>query len=100
MDSICEESGGILLVTSPHDLPQRLDHFIDLLRKRYVLSFYMPAEPAPGAHIMHVTIDHTDAFIRPSGISVPMPDPTPTDIPSVAPYTPAPGTAPPMQPHP
>ncbi len=100
MDSICQESGGILLVTSPHDLPQRLDHFIDLLRKRYVLSFYMPAEPTPGTHIMHVTIDHTDAFIRPSGISVPLPDPTPTDIPSEAPYTPAPGTAPPMQPHP
>ncbi len=100
MNSICEESGGILLITSPQDLLQRLDHFIDLLRKRYVLSFYMPAEPTPGTHIMHVTIDHTDAFIRPSGISVPLPDPTPTDIPSDAPYTPAPGTAPPMQPHP
>jgi hypothetical protein len=101
IDSICQNSGGLLLVSSPGRLPQLLNHFIDLLRKRYVLSFYMPVEPAPGTHIIHVTIDDTNAFafIRPSGISVPLPDPTPTDIPSEAPYTPAPGTAPPLQPH-
>ncbi|AEU38184.1 hypothetical protein AciX8_3901 [Granulicella mallensis MP5ACTX8] len=83
---LCQRSGGLILRTTDKELPQTLRRFVDLLRGRYILEFPRPSIMTPGMHSIAVTLEGTRAFIRPSSLTVPIPDPAilkdPTTIPS------------------
>ena len=83
---ICQQTGGLILQPREKELPQTLSRFVDLVRGRYILEFPRPVNSTAGSHDIVVTLDKTKAFIRPSGISIPLPDPAiladPTTVPS------------------
>ena len=83
---LCQLTGGFVLRPQEQELPQTLSRFVDLVRGRYILEFPRPANATVGAHGIAVTLYKTNAFIRPSGISIPLPDPAiltdPTTVPS------------------
>ena len=83
---ICQQTGGLILQLHGKELPQTLNRFVDLVRGRYILEFPRPANATLGEHNIVVTLEKTKAFIRPSGISIPLPDPAiltdPTTVPS------------------
>jgi hypothetical protein len=62
------------------------------LRERYIVEFPRPAKSEPGELGMEVKIVKDNYFIRPTGISVPIPDPAlladPTTVPSDPSLTP------------
>jgi len=74
--SLVQSSGGIYLETPSNKLPAALASFVSMLRGRYILEFPTPANPTAGRHDIHVTIDHTSAFITTSGLTVPLPNPS------------------------
>ena len=85
-NSVCELTGGMVLTAGEKDLATQFGWFIKLIRGRYVVEFPRPASVAGGDHNMEITIEKTNAFIRPTGIGVPVDDPAilkdPTTIPS------------------
>lgn len=88
-NSICELSGGMVLTASRRTKGEVLKRFVALLRNRYIVEFPRPLNSEGGAHSLMVTIDHSDAFIRASGISVPIPDPAVMDNPLTVPEDPS-----------
>jgi hypothetical protein len=90
--SLCELSGGLLTQTDPWSLDDVLKDFVTKLRERYIVEFPRPANSEPGELGMEVKIAKGDYFIRPAGISVPIPDPAlladPTTVPSDPSLTP------------
>jgi hypothetical protein len=85
--TICELSGGMLMLTTPDSIGNTLAQSIALLRGRYIVEFPRPRNSTKGEHDMRIKIAKAgNDFIRPSGISVPMPDPAvladPTTVPS------------------
>ncbi len=85
--TICELSGGMLMLTTPGSIGNTLAQSIALLRGRYIVEFPRPRNSTKGEHDMRIKIAKAgNDFIRPSGISVPMPDPAlladPTTVPS------------------
>ncbi|HSY36073.1 MAG TPA: hypothetical protein VK814_10015 [Acidobacteriaceae bacterium] len=83
------QSGGLFFTLAPADLPKALDRLVSLLRSRYILQFPMPHDKTPVAYRVVVTVPKFEAVTLPSGISVPLPDPSldqpSTDLPSAAP---------------
>jgi hypothetical protein len=83
---VCQTSGGVILNTDESRLPYTLRRFVKLIRERYILEFPRPSNATIGTHDIQVTLDKTNAFIRPAGISIPLPDPAiltdPTTVPS------------------
>jgi hypothetical protein len=85
-----------------------LKDFVAMLRERYIVEFPRPtkslpgghAEALPGEHDMEVRIAKGKYFIRPAGISVPIPDAAvladPATVPSDPSLTPQPGTRKPL----
>jgi hypothetical protein len=86
---LTQESGGFLFSPTPSDLPMALNRMISLLRKRYILQFPMPQSLTPVVYQVDVTVPKFDAVIRPSGVTVPVPQPEvdhpASDLPSAAP---------------
>jgi hypothetical protein len=72
---LVESSGGTYLESAPGKLPRALSDFVTMLRGRYILEFPMPANNTPGSHDIHVTIDHSNAFITTSGFTIAGPNP-------------------------
>ena len=89
LSAVTEQSGGFFRTSTPDLLPTALARFVELLRTRYILQFSIPKDLGPGLHHVDVTLTGTDATIRPSGITVPLVDPTldhpATDLPSALP---------------
>jgi hypothetical protein len=74
--SVCELSGGIVMrMSDPTALSKSLERFVTMLRERYIVEFPRPANSTAGEHGMEVKIDKNIYKIRPSGVSVPLPDP-------------------------
>jgi hypothetical protein len=74
--AVCELSGGLLATTYPAMTGKTLQRFVTMMRGRYIVEFPRPSNSTAGAHDMRVKIDKgEDAFVRPSGISIPLPDP-------------------------
>ena len=96
LNSVCELSGGTLMASTSSMLAGALRDFARMLRERYIVDFPRPAISTPGRHSLEVRIDKTAAFVRPSGISLPIADPTiladPTTVPSDPSLTPVQGT--------
>jgi hypothetical protein len=72
---VCELSGGMVLTASGKTLAEDLQRFTTLLRGRYIVEFPHPLDTVGGDHQMDITIEKQEAFIRPSGIAVPVDDP-------------------------
>ena len=83
------QSGGVFFTPTTTELPKALDQIISLLRGRYILQFPMPEDKTPVAYRVLVTVPKFDAITLPSGVSVPLPNPSldhpSTDLPSQAP---------------
>ena len=98
--SVCELSGGIVLLFTTKSLEFTLHRFVTLVRERYIVEFPRPAKATPGKHVKEVRIAHSKDFIRPAGISVPIPDAAvlndPTTVPLDPSRTPVVGTRKPM----
>jgi hypothetical protein len=95
--SLCELSGGLVFLTSSYSLEEQLKRFVTTLRERYIVEFPRPAHSTSGAHGIEVKIAKAaEDFIRPAGISVPIPDAAlladPTTVPSDPSLTPMQGT--------
>jgi hypothetical protein len=73
--SICELSGGVVFTANRHDVGTRLEGFVGMVRGRYIVEFPRPRNSTKGKHQFVVSIDKSKAFIRATGISVPLPDP-------------------------
>ncbi len=74
--SVCELSGGIVMrMSDSAALPRSLEKFVTMLRERYIVEFPRPGNSTAGEHGMEVKIDKGIYLIRPSGVSVPLPDP-------------------------
>jgi hypothetical protein len=74
--SVCELSGGIVMRLSDSAvLSKSLGRFVTMLRERYIVEFPRPSNSTPGEHGMEVKIDKGVYLIRPSGVSMPVPDP-------------------------
>jgi hypothetical protein len=100
--SVCELSGGMVLLTNTKALDETLRRFTTLLRERYIVEFPRPAHATSGAHVKQVRVEDRDYyFVRPAGISVPIPDAAlladPTTVPSDPSLTPEMGTRAPMK---
>jgi hypothetical protein len=89
-NQLCQLTGGLVLFTSPSDVPNNLKRTIDLVRGRYILEFPKPDAGDRGEHHIDVTLRNTDAFIRPAGISYPPADPSIAKDPTTLPATPSP----------
>jgi hypothetical protein len=75
--AMCELSGGNLLPVYPAMTEKRLQQIIEMVRGRYILEFPRPSNATGGAHDLQVKVAKgDDLFIRPSGNSVPLPDPS------------------------
>jgi hypothetical protein len=98
--SLCELSGGAVLLSPPSALNSTLHRFVTLVRERYIVEFPRPANATAGIHVQQVRVEKSNDFIRPAGISVPIPDPSvladPTTVPSDPSRTPVLGTRKPM----
>jgi hypothetical protein len=75
--SVCELSGGVVMRMSERaDLSKSLERFVTMLRERYIIEFPRPGNSTAGEHDLEVKIDKgVYIIIRPSGVSVPLPDP-------------------------
>ena len=72
---VWEQTGGMILTASRRTLATRLEWFTTILRGRYIVEFPRAVTTTAAYHRMDITIDKTDAFVRPSGILVPIDDP-------------------------
>jgi hypothetical protein len=74
--SVCELSGGIVMrMSDPATLSKSLGRFVAMLRERYIVEFPRPSNSTAGEHDMQVKIEKGVYKVRPSGVSVPLPDP-------------------------
>jgi hypothetical protein len=98
--SLCELSGGVVLLSSPSLIDFTLQRFVTLVRERYIVEFPRPANATSGIHAQQVRIARSKDFIRPAGASFPSPDPSvladPTTVPSDPSRKPVMGTRKPM----
>jgi hypothetical protein len=94
--SVCELSGGMVLSANGKTVERELLRFVRLVRGRYIVEFPRPARSTGGPHRLIVSIDKSNAFIRPAGLAVPLADPAlladPMTIPSDPSRTPELGT--------
>ena len=85
----CEMTGGMAVSSNEGQLQRTLSRFTETLRERYIVEFPRPYNVTRGAHGLVVRIDKSgDDFIRPGGISVPIPDPATLSDPMTIPQDP------------
>jgi hypothetical protein len=99
--ALCELSGGVVFLSNTRSLGDALKAFAITVRERYIVEFPRPANATPGVHVKEVRIANSNDFIRPAGVSVPLPDPSvladPSTVPSDPSRTPVVGTRKPME---
>lgn len=88
-NSVCELSGGMIISADGGDMTQTLKRFMKTVRERYIVEFPRPSNSTAGQHDLVVSIEKMDAFIRPAGVSVPIPDPALLADPSTVPADPS-----------
>jgi hypothetical protein len=73
--SLCELTGGMVLLTSDFSLGDTMKRFTGILRERYIVEFPRPANGTPGQHGLEVRVGKDSGdIVRASGISVPVAD--------------------------
>ena len=95
-NSVCELTGGMIVTTEKSDVRPVLKDILRDIRGRYIVEFPRPSNSTVGYHDLLVTIEKSAAFIRPSGVSLPIADPAvladPTTVPSDPSLAPVQGT--------
>jgi hypothetical protein len=71
----CELTGGVVLLAHKGKVGEDLSRFVSMVRGRYIVEFPRTDDAAAGPMAFGVRIKTGDLFIRPSGKSVPLPDP-------------------------
>jgi hypothetical protein len=89
-NQLCQLTGGLVLFTSPSEVPSNLKRTIDYVRGRYILEFPRPDAGDGRDHNIDVTLTKTDALVRPAGISYPPADPSIAKDPTTLPSPPSP----------
>jgi hypothetical protein len=89
-NALCQLTGGLVFNLSPLGIGEDLSHVIDLVRNRYILEFPRPNKGKRGQHSIVVTLANGNAFIRPAGISYPLPDPASLSGTNTVPSPPSP----------
>lgn len=83
--SLCESTGGLVLESDQESAVKDLAGFAAMLRGRYIVEFPRSDSMRGTAHLLNVAIANSNAFIRTSGITVPLADPRvladPTTVP-------------------
>lgn len=100
---LCQLTGGVALYTYPSHVAASLSRILDLVRGRYILEFPRPDKGQSGRHNIAVTVRRQNDFIRPAGITFPLPDPALLDNPTTVAAPPSPatfGNRHPLEPHP
>ena len=88
--SVCELSGGAVLIANQRSLETTLKLFTKIVRERYIVEFPRPGNSTHGQHMLEVRIDNAPGdFIRPAGIAVPLPDARVMSDPSTVPSDPS-----------
>jgi len=90
---MCGRNGGMILDASMPGVAEDLRHLIELLRGRYIIEYPRPEDKQAAMHSLDITIAGTNAFIRPTGGSSPIPDPAILADPNTLPSTPSPAKA-------
>jgi hypothetical protein len=88
-NTLCELTGGMVMIATPKTVAEELERFTGMVRGRYIVEFPRPFNGTPGAHDLLVTVNNTDAFIRPAGISLPVVDPAVLADPTTVPLDPS-----------
>ena len=86
--SICELTGGLVMTSDDRVLPEHLRRFGEMVRERYIVEFPRPNNSTAGEHAIEISIAKTEAFIRPAGTSVALPDPAVLADPNTVPNDP------------
>ena len=93
--TLSEMSGGMVLPVDRWSFGRQLASIPALLRGRYILEFPRPGNASAGNHLIAVQVAKSVVFIRSTGISVPLPDPSvladPNTLPSDLSKTPEEG---------
>jgi VWFA-related protein len=87
--SVCEETGGMVLTASERSLAYELKQFTETVRARYIVEFPHPVDTKGGYHDMKITIANSNARIMPAGIGVPKDNPAILNDPTTVPLDPA-----------
>ena len=69
-----------------NELPEQMNGFVGMLRRRYILEFARSNKLTAGGHTVDVEVPHTRAFVRVTGVSVPMLDKKTREDPATVPY--------------
>ncbi|MDQ2833838.1 MAG: hypothetical protein M3Y50_08865 [Acidobacteriota bacterium] len=86
----CEMTGGMVFESGEWQVKSTLRRFVTVLRGRYIVEFPRPYNMSRGAHSLMVKIDEGgNFFVRPAGISVPLPDAAKRSDPMTVPIDPA-----------
>lgn len=71
---LCESTGGLVMKASPSALPKRLEWWVGLLRRRYIVEFPRPQQMTSGLHSIVVSIrDSPSDFVTVAGVPVTVP---------------------------
>jgi hypothetical protein len=88
--SLCELTGGTILIANQRSLDATLKLFTKIVRERYLVEFPRPGNSTAGQHALEVRIENAHGdFIRPAGIGVPLPDARVMSDPSTVPSDPS-----------
>jgi hypothetical protein len=71
---LCESTGGLVRRTSATLLHADLASLVKMVRERIIVEFPRPRNMAAGVYVIRVAVEKSNVFIRPAGISVPIPD--------------------------
>ena len=72
---VSERSGGLILNGESADVAKQLSRVLTLVRQRYVVEFILPRQNVGGEHDLLVKVAKGHPLVRPSGVSVLLPDP-------------------------
>jgi hypothetical protein len=89
-NSLCQLTGGMVFDTWPTSIGLDLSYAVEHVRNRYILEFPRPSIGKGGLHSIAVKLSDERAFIRPAGITYPVPDPASLSGPNTIPSPPSP----------
>ena len=94
-DMMCQLTGGVEIEANEYTLPKKLLSVLDMVRDRYIVEYPRSDALSGGNHSLFVSILESNAYVRPTGIMVPIADRKllgdPLTIPAEPGKAPAPG---------
>jgi len=86
-------TGGMVFDDQHFQIEEQLHRFIAMLRGRYIVEFPRPDNGIPGSHVIAISIPSKwNYFVRWTGASMPLADPSVFSDPNTVPSAPSPAT--------